>query len=83
MKTNYKTAIQKGKYGLAVWKTGRRMFFLWKMRPWRKKRRKPHSGQKKGWLRAVKGNMQKTGISAAKEIKWMGRLYAAVKKQYF
>lgn len=82
MEKNLHTLMQKGKYGLAMWKTVRRMIFLWRIRPWRRKKKKGTMGRRKKLLCAVKNAKSRSG-SVGKEIKWMGRLLMAVRKQYF
>lgn len=75
--------FQKGKYGLAVWKTARRMFFLWKARPWRRKKKKHTMGRRRKRLFLAARAVKNKGGSVGKEFKWMGRLLLAVRKQYF
>ncbi|MBM6828671.1 hypothetical protein H9X85_03355 [Anaerotignum lactatifermentans] len=81
MEKNLHTLLQKGKYGLALWKAARRLIFLWRVRPWRRKKRT--KGRHSNRLFLAAGAAKGKAGSAGKEIKWMGRLLMTVRKQYF
>lgn len=83
MEKNLHSLMQKGKYGLALWRTVRRMIFLWRVRPWRRKKKKGTMGRRNSRLYLVAGAAKGKSGSAGKEIKWMGQLLMAVRKQYF